>query len=295
MTDNFVFERTLEKKLRANKWLIPLAGFLMAGILFTGICLCMAAFKHQYYWVVIPAGFLVHAFFIVLVHDGAHKAITRTKADYFIMNAAAGLMLLPFYGELFRKYHLTHHAHTNALTDPLWPEYKKMLYQQKRWLYILCELVPLAFTLLLLWHNRAAKTKKWTNQPAKSPPVRIPYIILSALISAILFWWAWPPVWFLAGTLLTINIITLLRHWCEHMGTTANKESNTYWFPLGMGIGNHEVHHCFPHFSWLTLMIGLYIRKTDTNPFKALTGILFNRSFSHYQPVKETAPKPELV
>jgi len=287
MSKEFNLEIKIEKKLRAYPWIVPIACIVTAGLLFYGIYLCMLGFQQHYYWTIIPAGLMVHAFFIVTVHDGSHKAITRTKLDYLFMNLGASLMFLPFYGELFRKYHLIHHANTNSEIDPLWPDFKKSLYSKKRPLYILCELIPLAFTLILLLSGKKEYLKKSKRYVVKQPSVRIPYMVLSFLISVALAWWTSPPLAFIVGTLLSVNIFKLLRHWCEHMGTEKEKESNTYWFPLGMGIGNHEAHHKFPHFSWLTMMIGLYFRKTDTNPFKALYGILFIKSFSYYKKVRE--------
>jgi fatty acid desaturase len=281
--EDFTSEKNIEQKLRTYKWFIPFMTVLVAALLYWAICLCEIAFEKGYYWVVIPAGIFVHSFFIVVVHDGGHKAITRTKFDRFIMNLGSGVMLLPFYGELFRKYHLIHHANTNSEVDPLWPDFKKGMYSKARWFYILCELVPLAFTLVLIVSGK----KKQSAKALKQPSVSIPYILLSILISLVVAYYTRPAVWFIVGTLLSVNVVKLFRHWCEHMGVDLNKETNTYWFPLGMGIGNHEAHHEFPHFSWLTMMIGLPYRKKDTNPFKVLYQILFMKSFSHYKEIKK--------
>ena len=283
----FNSERNIEQKLRKQKALIPLVTLLMAAALCSGIGLCMQGFKNGFYWTVIPAGILLHSFFIVVVHDGAHKAITRTKFDRLIMNLGAGLMLLPFYAEPFRKYHLIHHAHTNSEQDPLWPDFKKKLYLEKRWLYLLCELIPLGFTFVVLLSGKQKETASSQNKPVNQPAINVSYILLTSLVSIVVYLLVQPPLWFIAGTLLSVNSVKLLRHWCEHMGTESGKESNTYWFPLGMGIGNHEAHHELPHYSWLTMMLGLYSRQKSTNPFKAAYLILFNRSFLHYRELKK--------
>jgi fatty acid desaturase len=87
-------EFQLEQSLRRFPWFIPLMGFLAAGLLYWAQAPLMRWFSEGHYWVVLFSGMLAHGFFIVLVHDGAHKSITRTKADRWIMNLGAGLMLL---------------------------------------------------------------------------------------------------------------------------------------------------------------------------------------------------------
>src|SRR6185295_14504714 len=121
---NFHFELNLEDSLRKLPWLIPFISLGTGALLFTGIIICLNYFNKGIYWTIIPAGLLAHAFFIVIVHDGAHKSITRTKADRLIMNLGSAMMLLPFYGEPFRKFHLIHHGNTNTEVDPLWPPSK---------------------------------------------------------------------------------------------------------------------------------------------------------------------------
>ncbi len=277
--ETFEIEIKTEKRLRKNKWTIPFCTLITATALYLLVICCAYFFITGFWWTVIPAGILVHSFFIVTVHDASHKAITGSKWDSLIMNFAAGMMLLPFYAEPFRKYHLVHHSNTNTEIDPLWPELQKKLFHRNRLLYVLCEIVPLAFTLVLILSGE----KKRTGKPSvHSPAIRWKYMFFAFVISACVLWVAAPPVWFFAGTLLTVNIVKLLRHWCEHMGDMNGKESNTYWFPLGMGIGNHEAHHRHPHFSWLTMAICLRSHLKDTNPFKAMSSLFFNKKFHHY-------------
>jgi fatty acid desaturase len=122
-----------------------------------------------------------HAFFIVTVHDGAHKSITRSKVDRYLMNLGCAVMLLPFYGEGFRKYHLIHHANTNSNVDSLWPKQKKNLYENYRYLNILCELVPLLYTGFLVFTQKIQtadeiKTAKW-------PRINYLHILWGSVIS----------------------------------------------------------------------------------------------------------------
>jgi fatty acid desaturase len=276
-------EAHIESRLRKIKFLVPLASLLAAAALYYGILQCMAAFGRGHYWTVIPAAFMAHAFFIVVVHDGAHKSITRTRLDRILMNLGASFMLLPFYAEPFRKYHLVHHVTANTENDPLWSDVKKNMYEQKRVLYLLCQLIPILFTAYVLMHpNKNAKPARQKNQPA----INVYYLLISILISAGIIYIFQPPLLFVLGTLFILNFLSSVRHWCEHMGLEDGRESNTFWFPLGMGIGNHDVHHDHPNYSWLTLSAGLFYRKKDTNPFLTVKNMLTKRSFRHFQYVK---------
>nr|MBC7612343.1 fatty acid desaturase [Pseudopedobacter sp.] len=277
---NFNRELALEKSFRKYPFFIPLITLLTATFLVLGIYICILLFNNGQYWIILPAAILVHSFFIVVVHDAAHKSITRTSSDRLLLNIGSGIMLLPFYGEPFRKYHLIHHVNTNNHYDPLWPPFKKTLYDDKRWFYIIGELVPLMFTLYLVLSSK--KQHQSDQKKRREVKVNPMYIVGSALISISVLLWVKPPVVFILSTLFVLNFLSALRHWCEHLGSVKNKESNTYWFPLGMGIGNHETHHQYAHLSWLTLMIGLFYRKKDTNPIKVLRSILFDKSFTHY-------------
>ncbi len=276
--ENYKIELDIEKRLRKTKWLIPFITLFTGAVLYTLIILCLHYFNLGMYWTVIPAAFLAHAFFIIIIHDGSHKSITRTKADRVIMNLGASIMLLPFYGELFRKYHLVHHANTNLDVDPLWPSKKKNLFKRKRWLYLIFEFVPILFSLYAVFLSK----KEHKSKAVKSPSVELKYIIAGTVISLALIILFQPNLWFFISTLLLLNFIAKIRHWCEHMGYEDSIESNTFWFPLGMGIGNHDTHHMIPSISWFPLMIGLYYRKKDISFFGALFGMLFRNNFKHY-------------
>ncbi len=273
-------EQKLESQFRKHKWFIFSMTILTGILLYSCLILSHQLFIKGHYWSIVPAGAIAHAFFIILIHDGAHKSITRTKVDRFLMNLGSAVMFLPFYGEPFRKYHLIHHGTTNSINDPLWPPFKKDLYTTKRWLYVLCECIPLLFTFYLVLKSDASKkvTTKKTG-----PPVNYLYMALATLLSVILAVLLSPSIWFILGTIFVLNLFSTLRHWCEHMGENSSLESNTFWFPLGMGIGNHDVHHDSPHLSWLTLMVGLFYRIKSTSPIKALNGVLFKKSFSHFE------------
>lgn len=281
MEDKPRYELILERKMRKYPFLIPFISILTGGLLFAGILLSGFYFLEGFYWTFIPAGLMGHAFFIVIVHDGAHKGITRSKFDRYLMNLGCAVMFLPFYGEGFRKYHLIHHANTNSSVDPLWPKQKKNLYENHRWLYILCELIPLLYTAFLVFKQSTATANK--NIKAKGPSINYFHILWAAIISIGMIYMIQPPIYFLLGTLLTLNIFSTLRHWCEHLGYDLKKTSNTFWFPLGMGIGNHDTHHEHPHISWIALFLGLFKRKKDTQVLRTVFGVFFKKSFHHYE------------
>lgn len=286
-------EERAEKFLRAHNWLVGLITLITVGLLVTGIYFCMQGFKNGHYWTIVPSAILAHAYFVIVIHDGAHKAITRTAADHVFSNLFSGFLLLPFYPEPFRKYHLLHHGHTNKETDPLWAPVKANLYKKNRYLYIICQMLPLAFTVVVLINSE--KYRKKNKIVLKGPGIRWYYVLLAFAASAVTIWFVQPPVWFVIGTLFCLSALGAIRHWCEHMGTDMSRESNTYWFPLGMGVGNHDYHHDHPNYSWISLMLGLYGRKRDTNPFKTLYGILFVRSFAHYESHKGMIKPDDLV
>ncbi|MFN5417180.1 MAG: fatty acid desaturase [Flavobacteriia bacterium] len=276
-------EINLEKKFRKNSFFIPFVTILSASLLLSGIYFCIILFQKHQYWSVIPAAFLIHSFFVVVVHDAAHNSITKTKFDRVILNLGAGIMLLPFYGEAFRKFHLIHHAQTNKENDPLWSPLKQQLFQKNRILYLLFEIVPLFSTIYsVLNFSKSQKTKPKAHN-IKSVKINYWFMLTACLVSVGIYFLVKPPLWFLLGTLFILNIISTLRHWSEHLGEEKNKESNTYWFPLGMGIGNHETHHHHAYMSWFTLMIGLFYRKKDTHPLKVIQGVMISRKYEHYR------------
>lgn len=273
-------EISIEKKLRKKPFLIPLITILCASVLLVGIGFCMYLFQQGYYWSCIPASFFAHSFLIITVHDGSHKAITKSKYDRFIVNVSAALIFIPFYGEHYRKYHLIHHGYTNTELDPLASAPLKKIYHKNRYLYILLETIPVLYTsYLILDFNKNKNAQKITN----SLKINKTYFILSICLSIVWFIIVKPPFYFVLFTLLLLNLISVVRNWCEHMGTSVDRKTNTYWFPMGFGIGNHDVHHEHPSLSWLTLKIGLMRREKNANPLKTLKGILFDKTFTFYK------------
>jgi fatty acid desaturase len=274
------YEERVEALLRISPLTVPAITLLVAGALYAGIAACLGLFQAGYHASVVLSGLLLHAFVIVVVHDGAHRAITRTRADSLLMNVGAGLVLLPFYAEPFRRYHLIHHGHTNEPVDPLWPPFKSRLYREHRYLYMLAELVPFAFTALVLTRGAAREHA----QPVSGPRIRPWLMALSLGVAAGIGSWARPQPMFLLLTLLSANTFGAVRHWCEHVGFDRHKESNTFRFPLGMGIGNHDAHHRHPGFSWISMALGLARRPKDTDPLRTVWWMLRCPEYKHYSP-----------
>lgn len=272
-------EIRIEKKLRANKYLIPMINLLVILLLGAGIVLCHYYFTLGYYWTFLPAALLAHSFFIIVIHDGCHRNFTHTIIDDYAMNIIGGLFLFPFHPEGFRKYHIVHHAFVNQEIDPNWTPLKSKLFNKNRFVYIIFQLIPILFTFYgILISGKQVKTEK----PVKSPKIRWRFVALAVLCSAATIYFLRPSLWFVLLTLFFLNFFDVVRHWCEHMGTEKGRESNTFWFPLGMGVGNHDAHHKDPAISWVTLAIGLRKREKQTNPFKTFWGMLFRKDFFHY-------------
>jgi fatty acid desaturase len=281
-------EQRAEVLLRRVTAVVPALTILAAAGLYTGVGACLRLYERGAWVVVVLSGLLVHAFVIVLVHDGSHRAITRRGADSVLMNVGAGLVLLPFYAELFRRYHLIHHAHTNEAVDPLWPPFKKRLYAEHRRLYMLAELLPFLFTVLLL----VLGARRETARRVQGPRVRAGYLALSLSTAVATAWWTRPPLAFVLLTLLCANAWGATRHWCEHIGFDGTRESNTYRFPLGMGIGNHDAHHRHPGFSWISMAIGLATRPKDTGPLRAMWAMLRHPEYMPYAASRPGADRP---
>jgi fatty acid desaturase len=274
-------EAKIESFLRKLPWAIPVITFSVAILLMLCIYGCMMIFIKGYYGIVMISGLLYHSVMIITVHDGAHKSITQSRLDSAIIAFFGGVLLIPFYPEPFRKYHLMHHADTNGESDPLWPELKKKLFLYNRFLYVLAELFPFGFLAVSLFSNKKEK------KSFKSININFLWMGFSFVISLITYYLLQPNLWFLGISVFMGLLVAKFRHWCEHIGTSAEKESNTYWFPLGMGIGNHEIHHKHPNYSWISLSLGLYKREKYTNPIKAFFQILFNQNLTHYKKTDE--------
>ncbi|HTL83282.1 MAG TPA: fatty acid desaturase [Bacteroidia bacterium] len=278
MSSPHIPEQKFEEIFRRRTWILPVVSLATLAILYGAIILCAYGFTHHQYWTVIPAAILAHAYMIIAVHDGTHHAITRSKADDVMMNIFGGFLLLPFFAEPFRRYHLIHHANTNTENDPLWSPVKAKLFSNNRVLYIICQFVPLLFTLVVLMTSEGSRKKN----NVKSVKLRWGYMVLSFACSGIVIWLLHPPVIFCLITFVLLTVLGSIRHWCEHMGTEDDIESNTYWFPLGMGVGNHDMHHEYPSLSWLSLALGLRYRKYDTHFFRVIAQMLTRKNFRHY-------------
>lgn len=279
---DFEKEIRVEKKLRTFKGFIPFMTLAAGAVFLTANYFLMLEFEKGLYWLIIPSGLILHAFMITLVHEASHKAITGNLiADSIIANIAAGFVFIPVYAEFFRRYHLLHHAHTNESIDPLWPDEKRWLFENHKRVFVIIELIPVLTTIILIILGEKKRKKV-----AKGPKVRWGYIGLSVLVSLLIGFLIEPSVLFLVGSVLVAGVVAKVRNWCEHTGLDETKESNTYWFPLGMGIGNHEAHHAHPKISWVTNQYCLWTKKRSTNPIKTTLSMFFNKNHKHYLPKK---------
>ena len=274
-------EIELDRSLRRRHLVLP-ATLLAATLLYAGIAGCAVVYEHGLVLAIVPAALLVHAFAIVLVHDGAHRSITHTSADLFIANVGAGLILVPFYAEPFRAAHLVHHRHTNCSHDPLWPAFKESLFHNNRSLYMVGECLPLVFAVLALFARPGSDERSANEHEAREGWGMI-RVASAFAATALVLLNVPPPPGFVVGTAAVLGGVASLRHWCEHTGTEPLRGSNTFRFPLGMGIGNHRVHHMRPGLSWLALAHGLRRRTKETGPLRCVASMLRDRSHVHYR------------
>lgn len=271
-------ELKIDAFLRKYPLVLAIVTLIVAGGLYLGIYWSMGLFDKGHYWSIVLSGLFAHAFFVITMHDGAHQSLSTKPLDRFIMNTCSGLIILPLYTEMFRKYHLLHHAHTNTPLDPLWASNKKKLFDEHRLLYAFLQSLPFVLNFYML----ATRTEKEKQAHPHQPTVNWYYVLWSFCVAACIVYMVQPSIWFVLGTFAFMTSIGAVRYWGEHMGIEENKDSNTHWFPLGMGIGNHEAHHYYPQISWLSLTIGMWFRKKDTHPLKTVYRMFFNSNFRHY-------------
>jgi fatty acid desaturase len=267
-------EPAIEQRLRRRPWLVPLLTGLTGAALYAALAGCLLLYRAGHPSVVILSGLIAQAIMVVWVHDGAHRAITRGRADRWIVAIAAGLLLMPLYGEAFRKYHLLHHRHANERLDPLFSPGKASLFARSRLLYMTLDVVP-----MLLTFTCPAELAKEADPPQSRVQKR--YLAAGLVTSALVIALARPDLWFCVGTIVTLYAWATVRDWCEHFGEDPRGFANAYWFPLGMGIGNHGAHHDHPSLSWIAMALGLRRRRKTTNPLLA-TWKMARREIDHY-------------
>lgn len=248
--------------------------FLTTGVYFALIGACERFFEAGNGWIVVVSGLLTHALMVVAVHDGAHRAITKSSFDRVYCSVVAGLLLMPFYGEAFRRYHLLHHAQVNGEHDPLYLPSKAKLFEKNRIVYMVLDVIPFLLGII------CNQTK--TAPEVKAPPMGMRYVAMGFVMSALVLYFLRPSLAFVGLNIISLYMWASIRDWCEHFGTDENRVANAYFFPLGMGIGNHEAHHQWPHYSWITMELGLWKRKIDTNPVRAAIQMATNPRFRHY-------------
>lgn len=280
------YEEVIESKFRKFPWWVPVFTGVLASCLYVFLLYFHQIFISGGVWILPISGLFLHSWMILLVHEGTHRNLTRSKFDRWVLNLASAFVFLPFYGEPFRLSHLKHHAKTNLPDDPLWPRWKLELFRKNRIFYVLLEFLPLVSSIFsLFWKPTSAADGK-DNKPVFSKE-NFFFLLLSCIVSGILFYWLRPDLWFIFGTFFFANFWGCFRHWCEHTGYSKERESNTFYFPLGFGIGNHEIHHENPNLSWLSLALGLRKRKKNISIFECFFGLCFSKKYIHYAATKE--------
>jgi hypothetical protein len=267
-------EPRIERALRRWRWVVPAATLATTAALLAGLWGCTLAWRAGHRWIALVSGLLAHGVMVVAVHDGAHRAITRTRADRYLCSVAAGLLIMPFYGEAFHRYHLMHHRYVNGPHDPLYLPAKARLFARGRLAYMLLDCVPMLLSLVCRQTEVAAGVH--------AAPIGWRYVATGLAASALVIALAWPPWTFVAATVVSLYVLSSIRDWCEHWGAGDDRVANAYWFPFGFGIGNHDAHHRWPRYSWLTMMVGLWLRPKHTHPLRAAVEMATSARFRHY-------------
>ena len=274
-------ERLLEERLdTALRRVQPLVVAFALAVLATGVWLVWhvgprvaSASGQPWLRIATPIALAVvlHAVFILVVHEATHGNLLGPPADDWLGSIACGVLLLPFTAEVFQPVHRIHHRSTNAPGDTNWSPFRARLFARSRLLYALYELLPLVngFDRIRGRHSRDRRR------------------VAAAWAAAALTWSVLRPspgYWLLV--VIGLNVVTTLRFWVEHFGWDPARGANTYWFPLSFGIGNHEVHHAVPRLSALSLAIGLWFRAKHHLVLVAPALVLFSADYRHYSPTR---------
>jgi hypothetical protein len=269
-------ERLLEERLDAMlRRMQPLVVVFTFGVLTAGVWLvwhvgpCIAASGPRALRIATPivAAVVLHAVFILVVHEATHGNVLRRPADDWLGSVACGLLLLPFTAEVFQPVHRIHHRLANRPGDTNWSPLRARLFARSRLLYALYELVPVVNGLDRVRGRHPRNARR----------------LAAAWAAAFLTWLVFRPTlvyWMLV--VAALNGVTTLRSWVEHFGFDPACGANTYWFPLSFGIGNHEVHHAVPRLSALALSLGLPFRAKDRLVVVAPLLVLFSGRYRHY-------------
>ncbi len=159
----------------------------------------------------------------ILMHDGAHGCFSRNETRNTLLSQ--WLCAYPIFADMraYRRYHLSHHAHTQQAEDPdlvlsapfpitrlsyrrkLWRDISGQTGYQQRKAQLLFALGRPEWP----WRQRARHFRE------KLGPQMLVNVLLLAGLSGAGIWWAYPLLWLLP--LITWNmVITRIRNIAEH-------------------------------------------------------------------------------
>jgi fatty acid desaturase len=251
---------------------VAMLSFFIAGV-FTvwgyGATLFAACQSGLVFAVPILLGLLVHGLFILIVHECTHGNMFGRPIDDWIGNGAMGLLLLPFLAGRYQTAHHLHHRRANRTGDTNWTPLRQRLFRRSRWLYALYEMIPVVNNL-----------DRLRDEVGTGRHSGVLFAWICAFATYAIFR---PPLAYWLLVVIGLNTINALRLWVEHFGHYAGRVSNTYYCPLGFGIGNHEVHHRNPRVPALVLAIGLTLRSKDGSVFSGIGRLLFDGEYAHFR------------
>ncbi len=159
----------------------------------------------------------------ILMHDGAHGSLSRSSARNLVLSQ--WFCAFPVFADTlaYRRYHLSHHAHTQQDDDPdlalsaLFP-ITKASYRRKFWRDITGQTgfqQRKAQFLNALGDPSWPPVQRWNHFRQKLGPQVVANGALFAALSCAGVWWAYPLLW-LVPLLTWMMVITRIRNIAEH-------------------------------------------------------------------------------
>jgi len=198
----------------------------------------------------------------VLLHEGIHGNLTRSRKLDRWLGFVLGIPTLFIGFSAYRVTHLAHHRFNRTAEDP--DEFSNLTRNRRllSWAFYVW-MVP-GSLLYFLFHVPATALVRGTSRERVA--VITEYALL-AVLYAIFFSWAWQRGWL--GTLLHAWILPVIgaviwanfRAWAEHMLTlpghpltqTRTITSNRLVSFLFLNVNYHLEHHLFPAVPWYNL------------------------------------------
>jgi len=214
------------------------------------------ALRHQPWWLVVVAAYVVgavlaHALY-VMIHEAAHNNVLKGTVANKVMGIVADLPLVFPSAMVFRKYHLIHHRHMGELdNDPdIASEREARLVGNSWWrkaLWLFFFSLSQAGRPLKMRHVRMWDAWAVSNLA----------IVLALNVAVFLLVGPLALLYLALGTFFGLGLHPLGGRWIqEHYVTAPGQETYSYYGVgnlISFNIGHHVEHHDFMNVSWRNL------------------------------------------